>query len=51
MNEVTADVIKHIAEGIGVLILVGILAWCGLEETKIKNGCYNRPNIQTEVKK
>jgi hypothetical protein len=37
MKENTTDLLRYVAGGIGMLIFVGMLAWCTVEEARIKN--------------
>ena len=41
MEKNTAELIKYIMGGIGMLVFIGMLGWCQIEETKIKNNKTN----------
>jgi len=45
MEKNTAELIKYIMGGIGMLIFIGMLSWCYIEEMKIKNHTTNSCEI------
>lgn len=51
MSDNSYALIKYIAGGIGMLLFIGLIAWCHLEETRMKHDKKCPPCPPCEVQK